>query len=199
MHAPQGDDGGRMTLPGGHSVSSRVAELAWPRGDLPDSPLFRVPVAPALREFVWHHAARHVLKVRSDGFELFALAPTAGPAGRFLATDGERKFFVRVTRRVGRPALERDVIDYLAAAGLGVNPIVWSTVLESGRLRVDVRPFIEGRHPGPAEADLVKVASALRDVHTKVCAAIRVPTGSGTTPVRGTRGWRPSADAWDGS
>lgn len=70
-------------------------------------------------------------------------------AGSYCVVAAKRKWFVRVSSRIGDILLESRVLDYLSGQNDGVNPILFSTSVrdDGGRkYRLDIRPFIDGRH-----------------------------------------------------
>lgn len=102
-----------------------------------------------------------------DDYNLAALQPTAGIPGRYRFSGPIADWFIRISTRLGHPELEKSVIDHLSASGLTVNPIVAFQLVEldGQQCRLDVRPFLQGRHFNGSLDDIARVARHLRLVH----------------------------------
>ncbi|MBI5628283.1 MAG: phosphotransferase [Candidatus Rokubacteria bacterium] len=102
-----------------------------------------------------------------------ALQPSDGPAGRYRLSTSQGEWFVRVTTRQGRSALEKTLTDFLAERGVSVNPLVLagrSLLWEGREYFIDVRPFIDGRHFNGSSEDLRRLAGTLSACHRALAA-----------------------------
>lgn len=144
------------------------AEFAWPGGDRPGRLEFAHRVGETAERAI-REALRPMLGAVMDAqARLTALQPSAGPAGRYRLTTPEGTWFVRVSARWGRPDLEQALGEFLTREGVAVNvpfvvgvPLPW----EAAVYRIDVRPFIDGRHFDGSVADLRAIAALLARWH----------------------------------
>ena len=146
----------------------RAAEFAWPQGDRPGPLAFtHVPAEPV--ETAIRLALEDALPPVRDGrTRLAGLRAGTGPVGRYQLTGPGGSWFIRVSARRGRPGLEKALVDMLARDGVDVSPLTvagaplcWG----SQTYRVDVRPFIDGRHFDGSPADVLAAAAVLSRAH----------------------------------
>ncbi|MGE0040264.1 MAG: aminoglycoside phosphotransferase family protein [Vicinamibacterales bacterium] len=146
----------------------RPAEFAWPRGDRPGRLAFThalaAPVEAAIRQALGDRFA----PARDAAARFAALADGPGPAGRYELAGPGGRWFVRVSARRGNASLERAIVEALAEGGVPVSPptvagvpLAWA----GETYRIDVRPFIDGRHFAGALADVLAVAAVLGRAH----------------------------------
>ena len=137
--------------------------MAWATGDRPGALDFRHAPSPGVAAALV--AALAGMGIAADRFA--ALQPAESPVGRYRADGSDGPLFLRVSSRIGQPALEQAITGHLAAAGVPVNPIlaVGALVWQGDSLRVDVRPYLAGRHFAGDPADLAAVAATLRSCH----------------------------------
>ena len=145
----------------------KPAELAWPGGDTPGKLRFTAKVPDAAAEIIIQALRRVFPDTPLDDYHLTALQPAAGIPGRYRFAGPGGDWFIRISARLGHPDLEKGVIDHLAAAGLAVNPIEAFQFLKLNgqQFRLDVRPFLQGRHFNGSLEDLGRLAAHLRLVH----------------------------------
>jgi hypothetical protein len=145
----------------------RQAELAWPGEDNPGKPKFNLAVNADAAEIMTKELRKIFPGTPFDARQFAALQPCQGFYGRYRVTGKNYDWFVRVSSRVGYPDLEKSVIDHLLSSGLMVNPIVKFQISEhkGKRYRLDVRPFLQGRHFNGSSGDIARVACHLRKVH----------------------------------
>ena len=146
-----------------------AAELTWGPGELPETLDFSCP----LPDGVAAQLNRALAPVFPGGDpaagSYLALKPFAGsPVGRYRLELAGQSWFVRVSSRWGSPEQEKAIVDFLAAARAGVNPLTavgaglnW----EGKKLRVDLQPFVAGRHFNGSEDDVAAVARTLGECH----------------------------------
>ncbi|MGA9754894.1 MAG: aminoglycoside phosphotransferase family protein [Desulfobaccales bacterium] len=145
----------------------RQAELAWPGGDTPGKLRFKGKVADYAAEIIIKALRGVFPDTQIDDHQITALQPTSDIPGRYRFSCKSGDWFVRISARLGHPELEKSVIDHLSASGLTVNPIVAFQLVEldGQQFRLDVRPFLRGRHFNGSLDDIARVACHLRMVH----------------------------------
>jgi len=143
-----------------------MIELAWPAGDRPGAIEFRHEPAAAIADIVIG-AIGEVLPQASTG-RLRSLQPGTAPVGRYSLEMPTQQYFLRVSARHGEPDLERSLVEWLEKAGVPVNPLMVAGLplnWQGCPLRVDVRPFLSGRHFDGSPDDLAAVAQTLGRCH----------------------------------
>jgi hypothetical protein len=148
----------------------RRAEFAWPGGDQPGRPEFRYTADPVLAAALRAVLARACPALADPAAQVHALGPpeAGSPIGRYRVTTAGGSWFVRVSARWGKPALEHAIAEHLSRRGVAVSPLVIAgrrLRLDGQACRVDVRPFLEGRHFDGSLEDLRRLASALAQCH----------------------------------
>ena len=145
----------------------RPAELAWPGGDTPGKLRFTSKVPDYEAEIIIEALGRVFPETHVDAYQITALQPTSDISGRYRFSGKSGDWFIRISARLGHPELEKSVIDHLSASGLTVNPIVAFQLVEMDgqQFRLDVRPFLAGRHFNGSLEDSARVAGHLRLVH----------------------------------
>ncbi len=145
----------------------RQAELAWPGGDTPGKLRFKSKVAGSAAEIIIKAMRGVFPDTQIDDYQITALQPTTDISGRYRFSGKIGDWFIRISARLGHPELEKRVIEHLSASGLTVNPIVGFQIVEmEGRqFRLEVRPFLGGRHFNGSLEDMARVACHLRLVH----------------------------------
>jgi thiamine kinase-like enzyme len=145
----------------------RQAELAWPGGDTPGKLRFESKVTDYAAEVIIKALSGFFADMQTDTYKVTALQPSSDLPGRYRFYCKSGDWYIRISARLGHPELEKGVIDHLSASGLKVNPIVAFQVFEMDRqqLRLDVRPFLHGRHFNGSLDDIARVAGHLRLVH----------------------------------
>lgn len=144
------------------------AEFAWPGGDRPGALTFEHEPPTVVSRAIVEALADALTPIRISGASLRALGQSASPSGCYRLTTPEGSWFIRVSSRWGNPELEQALTDYLVSHGVSVNPLVVagaSLTWNGRRLRVDVRPFIDGRHANGSVGDLRRVAGELAACH----------------------------------
>ena len=152
--------------------------MAWPAGDEPGLPHFRANVA--------QDVTAEILETLKDALpdgaarfaELTSLGPSDGAAGRYCLKLHDVQYFVRVTARWGRPALEADIVAFLASEGVAVIPFSTAGLTlnwQGDKFRVDLRPLVPGRHFEGAVADTNALARVLADCHAALRLYPRAP------------------------
>lgn len=146
------------------------AEYGWPpRGPIAH-PQFRHKVEEPLRSRIVEACQPSGL-LSSKSVELRALHSSASVAGSYRLSVGNDLFFIRVTSRLGNADIEKSIVSYLDSAGVSVNPILAAGLPVSlglgERYRLDIRPFIEGRHivSGIDDKDLHEAGRMLKKCH----------------------------------
>ena len=149
-------------------TSVSQAEFAWPGGDTPGLLEFCFDPPPAVTEAIRQSLATAFPVAASSDTRYWSLAESAGPVGRYRLTAGGTEWFLRVSGRWGNPELEKSLICHAQSNGVPVNPLLtagaklhWGDEL----FRVDVRPFIHGRHFNGTDNDLSSLASSLARCH----------------------------------
>lgn len=144
------------------------AELGWPTGDQPGDLRFRHAPTEAVREAILRALSPVFPPTKSTDATLHALTPPEGIAGRYRLAVPEGAWFVRVSMWIGDAALEKALVDYLAAKDVPVNRLLVAgiTLEWDGQVyRVDLRPLSEGRHFDGSLDDMAQVASTLAACH----------------------------------
>lgn len=144
------------------------AEFAWIRGDQPGVLDFRFEPSPSIARAIIKTLQPLLPGVRNSNSTLRSLSVSDSPAGRYRLSNGKDSWFVRISSRLGSPELEHFLMNYLTGRGVRVNPSVIAGAIfewEERPLRVDVRPFIEGRHFDGSLTDLSSLASTLSTCH----------------------------------
>ena len=145
--------------------SARNIELAWADGRPPIRPDYDHPVPPDLKAGLLTTLSGFVNCAQA---EITAMQPVTTPTGGYrLQVDGQA-FFVRVNPRPGDPELETNLGRTLYDRGAPVNHNLAAGLkldLAGQRFRVDVRPWIDGRHFNGSLDDAVRTAAALRQIH----------------------------------
>lgn len=163
----------------------KPAEFAWPGGDRPSAIDFRHAVSAGPRAAILEALSRDFVPARDSRADLLALTPEAGDsvAGRYRLMADRQSWFVRVSSRLGHPDIERALLECLELASItGVNGLLISGARLSWKgddYRVDVRPFVAGRHTNYSREDTAALAALLGQCHR----ALR--NFSGGTQVRG--------------
>lgn len=157
----------------------RPAELAWPGGDTPGKLGFKAKVADSAAEIIIKALRQVFPDAHIDDYHLAALQPYSGIPGRYRFSGKIGDWFIRISTRLGHPELEKSIIDHLSASGLTLNPIVAFRLVEvdGQQCRLDVRPFLQGRHFNGSLDDIAGVTRHLRLVHgalAKFAAAGRI-------------------------
>lgn len=163
------------------------AELAWPTGDRPGPLAFGHVTPPAIADAVLQAVAAAVPRAAGS---LRALQPAKNPVGRYLLETPEGDFFVRVSSRHGDPELEARLVAWLEAAGVPVNRLVAAGLplhWQGQTLRVDVRPFLAGRHVDGSDDDLAAVARSLGACHEALAAFPEAATVRANAAARALR------------
>lgn len=134
--------------------------MAWASGDRPGALVFVHAPPPHVTAFIAAHLGLGQIS-------LAALAPVDGPVGRYRLMTGEGDRFLRVSARLGAPAMEKDLTDWLVGQNVPVNPIlaVSTADWQGETLRLDQRPFLAGRHFNGASDDLVSLGTTLAHCH----------------------------------
>ena len=147
---------------------SNNVELAWPSGDQPDELHFHYRAAPPIEQAILDSLRANFEPAHIGPVRLDALQPSDGPAGRYQMSTSNGRWFVRVSRRWGNPVMEKSLLNYLDSRSVAVNPLLVAgtkMVWEDQVFRIDVRPFIQGRHFNGSLEDLSRLASALAECH----------------------------------
>lgn len=150
-------------------MSLLKAEFGWPGGDRPGSLEFcfrpPTPVIDAIAEAL----APSFPPAQGPKASYQALCPLEEPVGRYRISTSDGSWFVRVCSRSGNPGLEKSITQYLFDKGVNVNRLLLAGVTlnwEGRTFRIDVRPFIEGRHFDGSPSDLLSLTTALSSCHT---------------------------------
>lgn len=140
------------------------AEFAWPDGDIPGALVFDAQVEPKLHAALCAVIAQHGRAVD----EITALSKPNGAIGRYRVAGNDGAWFVRISTRWEHAELEKEIGDYLLAAGIAVNHLeVAGAPFEFGGTiyRLDIRPLLEGRHFNHSLEDLRALALLLNRTH----------------------------------
>lgn len=145
----------------------RPAELAWPGGDTPGKLRFTAKITEKAAAIMVKALGGVFPDTPIEADQITALQPTADITGRYRYAGSAGDWFIRISTRLGYPELEQSLIEHLAAAGITVNPIVAFQRLEMDgeQFRLDVRPFLRGRHFDGSLDDIARAAGHLRLVH----------------------------------
>jgi len=146
---------------------SQKMEFGWLGGDSPSEIQYRHKVSYDIFYAICQVLKKNFSRITDKHFQLWGLRKYSTPAGSYrLCVNDNEDYFVRVSSRWGSPDLERTLLQYLVDKGVSVNPLliagvqfVWEDVI----YRVDVRPFVSGRHPTLSDVSLV--ASSLSLCH----------------------------------
>ena len=143
------------------------AEFAWPGGDNPGELNFEESVCSDYAKYILRSLEKVFPSWSAEDCRVTSLYPTDGIVGRYRITSPEDILFVRISSRMGHPILEKEVVDYLVVDGVSVNSIIYSEKIEwQGKTyRLDVRPFLDGRHFDGSNDDVGMLAGTLRILH----------------------------------
>ena len=143
------------------------AELAWPGGDTPGKLQFDTDVSQSRARFILRSFKRFLPFASGEDIRVTALCPVHSIAGRYQLRNSSNSWYVRISSRLGLPVLEKEIIDHLLAEGISVNPILYFDRIEwKGKTyRIDVRPFLDGRHFNVSNKDLAQLAFSLGRLH----------------------------------
>lgn len=145
------------------------AELAWPGGDTPGELQYDHETPEKYANIILNTLNRFRQSTsQASGSRVFTYKRSEGIVGRYLVSQEDEQVFVRVSSRLGMPALEKDITSYLAARGVSANPILHSEFLEyqGDNYRLDIRPFLKGKHYDGSSDNLLQLARTLRHAHT---------------------------------
>jgi thiamine kinase-like enzyme len=149
-------------------MSVSKAEFAWAGGDTPGAPTFEHDLPDEIHDALLQAIGKRFSRALDSDATLHALGAVDGVAGRYRLSTPENDWFVRVSSRMGFPGLERAIVEHLARGGVSVNPMIvcGAEMCRDDRCyRIDVRPFVEGRHFDGSTTDLRSAARALADCH----------------------------------
>src|SRR3989338_6830280 len=144
------------------------AEFAGPGGERPGELAFQFEPSDLVIKAVRGALAPVFFPAAAADARYHALQPSDGPAGRYRLSTSQGEWFVRVTARQSRSALEKTLTDFLAERGASVNPLVLagrSLLWEGREYFIDVRPLIGGRHFNGSPEDLRSLAATLAACH----------------------------------
>lgn len=150
-----------------NEIAVEQVEMAWPGGDTPGKLAFSEKVSPYYKDFIQCALKDFTPFKAIKDISVDALCPTVGIIGRYRIACEDHFWFVRVSSRIGHPALEKEITDYLFSQGVPVNPILYFNTIEwKGRLyRLDVRPFLGGKHFNGSNQSIVQLTRAVRMAH----------------------------------
>lgn len=142
-------------------ASLSQAEYGWPGGDRPGVLEF-THAAPI--------AATAVVRSLLDDPKAIvqALHSSAAITGRCEVQSRGRRYFAKITARLGYPELEEGVVRFLAAEGfLVTRPVRLGAQMQAeGRdFRVDLIEFLEGEHPANRRDVTLEIAQTLGAMH----------------------------------
>lgn len=144
------------------------AEYAWAGGSCPGSLSFIHTRPDQMVRAILGSLATTFTPAGEKGVRLSALTPGDAVVGGYRLDTQAGSWFVRVNARLGDPALERALSDWLVSRGAPVNGLLATTAAmmwKGRRFRVDVRPLIVGRHFDGSTADIESIATSLAACH----------------------------------
>ncbi len=131
----------------------------WASGDRPGTPSFTHDVPERIRA---------AITSRFPGSEVRALTECRHIVGRYHVTWPELDVFVRISSLAGHPEIEKALVDHLRADEVSVNEFLSAgerIEFEDAWYRLDVRPFLLGRHELNGPADLESLAKTVAACH----------------------------------
>lgn len=142
----------------------KQAELAWPEGD---RPAHGFTLSPASGEALNLIKEEVIPSFCCSEWSAFSITPQKGITGRFRLDADDKKYFLRITSRIGHPVLEKKICDYLFENKASVNPILSTRIIAwRGReLRLDVRPYLLGEHFSGELLQLESLGQELSKIH----------------------------------
>ena len=145
------------------------AEFAWPSGDVPGVLEFRHEPPSRVREAIIEAVKPSFAPLAAARTtQVHSLSAGDGPAGRYRVATECGTWFIRVSARQGVPQREQEFVRYLDQQGVMVNPLLAAGVplhWEGRQFRLDVRPFIQGRHFDGSPEDVRQVARSVAACH----------------------------------
>lgn len=149
-------------------MTTHRAELTWEKGDIPGEMLFKSTVAQNHESYIIDKVTKLIPEaVNDDNIKIFSLFPYDNIVGRYQVVTATGPLFVRISSRLGNYDLERGILDHLDAAGIKVNRIINSSIINwhGETYRLDVRPFLLGRHYNKSDQDILGLASHIKLLH----------------------------------
>jgi hypothetical protein len=141
--------------------------LGWPGGDVPGEPGFSVQL-PEVRRRELLAAIQNLPLPIGSALDIKALTVPETFAGRYRLQTKEESFFVKIGQLAGNPSLEKRLGDFLEQNGVTVNPLLYSgyvTDCAAEQYRIDLRPFIKGRHYNNSLEDLARLVAGVQKMH----------------------------------
>ncbi len=145
------------------------AEYGWHNGRTPGKNICFNTLVPDKTASIISMAVKRYLKTDQEIQSILCLFSEETLAGSYCVTTTQTQLFVRISSRTGNLELESSLLDYLSQKGVSVNPIYFSIIIkeESEReYRLDIRPFIEGRHFTGAMDELNSLLVNLEHLHS---------------------------------
>jgi len=145
------------------------AELAWPGGDTPGELHYDHEIPEKYANVIFQALKKFPQSsTLANNPRIFTYKRPEGIVGRYLVSQEDGHVFVRVSSRLGAPALERDITSYLNDRGVPVNRILYSDLLEyqGDKYRLDIRPFLRGDHYDGSSDNLLQLSITLKKAHS---------------------------------
>lgn len=142
----------------------KQAELAWPEGD---RPAHDFTLSPASWEALDLIKEEVIPSFGCSKWSAFSITPQKDITGRFRLDADYKKYFLRITSRIGHPVLEKKICDYLFENKGSVNPVLSTRIIKwKGQdLRLDIRPYLLGEHFSGELLQLESLGQELSKIH----------------------------------
>jgi thiamine kinase-like enzyme len=148
-------------------MSADHIEISWPEVDLPGVLTFNKCVSQSIKSFIYKEISSFS-RVKKDTIRKLN-TPSNGKdiAGRYYLETENSRFFLKITKRIGFPEIEKDLLDHARDNDVSVNKIeFYKTVYwNSTKYRIEMRSFLEGRHFNGSISDLISVSKNLKKLH----------------------------------
>ena len=141
--------------------------LGWPGGDKPGKLSFGIPVPKSTRDFIFS-AVQEFISLQDGKDDVHALTKPNSLIGRFRLNARNGDWFVKVSDVIGFPDLENEISLYLQKKNVSINPLAFTktTVDSLGKqYRIDIRPFINGRHYNGSKKDFFSLIETVGQLH----------------------------------
>lgn len=145
-----------------------VAELAWPKGDRPQQNFYESITKDLYNKLT--HIFNNLIQDKVISISSLVPNQNSSVTGRFHVITEKNSLFLRITRRIGKPYVEQKLLSYLETCNAPVNRLLISENIdfESSALRVDIRPYINGRYYNDSEEDILQLGRGLGIIHDKL-------------------------------